>query len=326
MEHFSPKPHVSPALAHLRHGVTACALTVALCAALQMLVFGFVHFTQIRWVEDKTPAVATALRVVSSPGANVAQAREPGAPVATIEQDEPRRVLGKADGVLRAISAAAISGGVAAASLLGLFTILGVVVGAGGAVPGIDRATSACMWASLIVVGTLPWQNIFPSVPFSGVFGPYSTMSSMSDAVDAGGGSSLALLAQFLLMPLAAMSCSFLVLYRFRAGVAEGIIATSVSEIDERLEREMASIRAKGVEIQSSGRAVAALNSAIGEAPTIPLMPTQLAAASAVRAEPTVRKLSAPAPARNGASSGGGLGRERRIGQTDPGDPMKRPI
>src|SRR5688572_1213761 len=96
MSHFAPKPHVSPALAHLRHGVTTCALALAFFATLQMLVFGFVHFTEVRWVDEKIPAPSPALRVVGGGQTNVAAAKEPGQEPARVD-DEPLRVLGRAD-------------------------------------------------------------------------------------------------------------------------------------------------------------------------------------------------------------------------------------
>src|SRR5690606_3595526 len=86
------------------------------------------------------------------------------------------------------------------------------------------------------------------------------------------GAPSIGLFTMFLLMPLATLAGSFMILGRFRSGVAEGIIVTAPSELDERLEREMAGIRAKGVAAHAP-RTVAALNHAIGDAPTPPSAP-----------------------------------------------------
>jgi hypothetical protein len=334
MHQYTPKPHISPALAHLRHGVTAMSLLVALCAAVQMLVFGFVHFTEVRWVESTAPAQVAPLKVVSSqlaPAGGVAAARE-GAPVPSITPvavvgPERARQLGNADALLNTVSDLAVSAGVICAGLLGLYSMLGVVIAAGASVPGVHMATSGAMWAAAVVAACFPWHSFLSTVPFAGVFGPYSTMTALSDAIDLGRGSSVSILCQYLLMPIAAMCGSFLVLYRFRAGIAEGIIVTSVSELDERLEREMASIRNRGVEINPSARAVAALNHAIGEAP-VPVAPA-VPVAAAAEASPPLRRIAVPAPAAAaaGASSGRNwLNRERRMGQTDPGDPLKRPI
>src|SRR5690606_25613394 len=82
---YTPKPHVSAALAHLRHGITACALVVVAAAVVQMLVFGFVHFTQVRFEEPKREVTAQPLSVVAAPrpvaGAKPAPAAQnPGQP------------------------------------------------------------------------------------------------------------------------------------------------------------------------------------------------------------------------------------------------------
>jgi hypothetical protein len=330
--HEEPKPHISPALAHLRYGVTACALVVALCAAVQMLVFGFLHFTEIRWVEPNTEAEATPLKVVSGqppagttgvvekavPGQMaVARAISPGVGQPPVK---PPRNLGKADAALHTISDTAVTAGVLGVALLASFTVLGVVIGAGAAVPGVAHATSAATWALLAAAACVPWQSVMPAIPYSGVFGSYTMMSEMSIAVDKGRGSALTLLVHFMLLPMGAMATVFLALYRFRDGVSEGIIVTSVSELDDRLEKEMAGIRSRGPAAGGVVRAVAALNHAIGEAPQPVAPPAPVAAA----AEP-VR----PAAAVGTPTSQPGrdwMNRERRLGQQDAGDPMKRPI
>jgi hypothetical protein len=85
----------------------------------------------------------------------------------------------------------------------------------------------------------------------------------------------------------------------------------------------MAGIRAKGVGAHAP-RAVAALNHAIGDQPEQPEPPPEPepAAEPAPRRIPGVPMRATP-PASRSIFSGS---RERRIGETDPGDPLKRPI
>jgi subtilisin family serine protease len=334
--HVEPKPHISPALAHLRYGVTTCALVVALCAALQMLVFGFLHFTEVRWVEPKTDAEAMPLQVVSGqpPIAGTGPGVEKAAPgqVAVARAISPAvgqppvkppRNLGSTDALLHTISDTAVTAGVLAVSLLAVFSVLGVVIAAGASVPGVAPATSAATWALLAAAACVPWQSVMPAVPYSGAFGSYTTMSTMSIAVDKGSGSALTLLVHFLLLPMGVIGIAFLAIYRFRDGVAEGIIVTSVSELDDRLEKEMAGIRSRGPQAAQSVRAVAALNHAIGEAPQ-PLPPPVPPAAPV---EPIRQAAPAAAPAAAASKPGRDwMNRERRMGQPDAGDPMKRPI
>jgi hypothetical protein len=292
------KPHVSEALAHLRHGVTLCALLVCLAAVAQFMVFGFVHFTTVRWrevvptVEEQPlsivardtpePAIRREPREVASlnpaaPKGEPALKVEPAPrvePAPTAAQTEPARAehepsleLTAADPILRRVSELAATIGSAATVALCLLVMLGVAVAAGGAIPGVQKAVSAASWAILLAMVCLPWRDFAPRVPFQGVFGPYSELVAASAAVDHGG--SLArLMGNFLLLPMAAMFVSLLILARFRAGVADGVIVTSVSELDEVLDREMAHISRRGVGL-SGTRAVGALNQALGAATTI---------------------------------------------------------
>jgi hypothetical protein len=127
------------------------------------------------------------------------------------------------------------------------------------------------------------------------------------------------LFAVYLLAPVASLCGSCLVLYRFRSGVAQGVIVTSVSELDERLEREMANIRARGVAASSSPRAVAALNQAIGDVPTQVLAPETLAPASPSAAPKK--------PGLFGGRNGRGLLSHRRVGEAEAEEDYKgRPI
>jgi hypothetical protein len=303
---FNPKPHVSPAIARLRHGVTFAALVLALCAAAQMLVFGFVHFTQVRWIEP-TPQPAAAPAVVTAPTSLIKGLETPPLASARVEL-KPPRTLSDTDATLHTVSDLAVTGGVMATLCLAAFAVLGMIVAAGQGTPGVDQASSASMWAVLIGMAALPWHDVLPSVPWTGVFGPYATMTAMSDGGDSTAGAAR-LFAHFLVMPLSVMLGAFVVLARFRAGVEAGVIVTSVSEVDERLEREMASIRSKGVDT-ASARSIAALNRAIGETPA-PI--------------PEPIPMAAPATsARRGGLSW--LTKERRMGAMDPGEGLKRPI
>lgn len=307
-----PKPHVSAALAQLRHGVTLCALIVGMCAVIQMLVFGFVHFTQVRWAEPKREAQTFSVVMPMHTPA-------PAAPAATTTAAAPKaehsdvpaisRQVSQWEPSLNTASDLAVSVGVIATVLLAVQCALGVFIAGAMGIPGVDRAVSAASWALLLALSGLPWRDVMPSIPFPGVFGDYASMISMSESVDAGGGSMLRLFVVYLLAPGASLCGSCLVLYRFRTGVAQGVIVTSVSELDERLEREMASIRSRGVAAASAPRAVAALNQAIGDTPTQVLAPE---APSIQNAAPAAKK-----PGLFGARNGRSLLSHRRVGEAD---------
>lgn len=308
------KPHVSAALAHLRYGVTGAALMLALCATVQLLIFGVVHYTNLRYAEaPHTPAPISIVQPTRG-AVPTTLAGSNGAilgPAGYTPADAPH-VAGDVDPTLHTLSDMTVSAGVLSAGLLAIFTALGAVIAGGAAVPGVQRAVSGATWAILISGACLPWHDIMPSMAFRGAFGDYSAMTALSDAVNAGGPSAVPMYTAFVLAPLAAMCGAFLVLHRFRQGVFEGVIVTSISELDERLEREIAGIRVNGVSAQSPARAVAALNQAIGEKPEEP------AAAPAAVAEPEsapVRKARSFPLSRIG----------RGLMATDDGD-FKRPI
>lgn len=312
---FATKPHVSAALLQLQRSVAACVVLVALCVAAQLIVLGCVHFTDIRWITVETPAAAQPLTVVKAPpagelaGAMVAV--EPPPPSAAAA--EPRRELTSWDAVLRVVSVTATSVGVVACLLLGLVTTLGVIIAAGPGVPGVQRAVSACVWAMLLGIVCLPLHVAVPSTPWRGVFGPYAEIVAMSEAVNAGATSVLLLLGQHALVPIVALVASVMVLVRFRAGVADGVIVQSISDVERKLEAEIDQIRRQGPSVNAV-RSVAALNQAIGDRPADPAPSIRPAVADPV------------APDEPRCTDAARKWQQRRIGAPDAGEPLKRLI
>lgn len=266
-----PKPHVSAALSHLRFGVSAAAATLAICATIQLLIFGFVHFTRARFAEpthETAPISVVATAPAHAPGTTpLATTNGVALPPTGFQAAVVPRALSEWDASMHTLSDMTISAGVVSGLLLSIFCILGVVIAGGAGVPGVERAVSAATWALLVAAACLPWHDIMPSMMFRGAFGDYSTMTSLSDEVDAGAVQPIPMFAAYLVAPLACVCGSLLVLWRFRQALAEGVILTSVSELDERLEREISNIRVGGVTGQPNARAVAALNNAIGDRP-----------------------------------------------------------
>lgn len=286
-----PRPHVSAALSHLRHGAIGAALTLAGALLTHLLVFGFVHYTDVR---HEDPPRAPAPIAVVGPGVSAALAAPP-LPRGYEAAPTPR-ALSAWDPALHVVCDVAGNVGVLAAGLLALFATLGAAIGGGISVPGIERVVSAATWAWLLAAAAVPWGSVFPNLAFPGLFWGYEAMVRMSSAVDAGAGSTWALLSAFALSPLAGLAACGLAVHRFLAGVAEGIIVTSVSELDERLEKEMATIARAGVSGPPVARAVAALNQAIGERPAMPPVPPAPASAPPFSALRRLRPHPAPGP------------------------------
>ncbi len=258
------KPHVSPALVQLRRGVTAAALAVILCAAVQLVVFGFVHFTSVRWVEPAVPTAQAPTIVQASAGATL-----PPRPV-TVEHAAKPLFPGRWDHVLSQFSTAASGLGTLAALVLIMQLFAGLAVAAGGAVPGVDRVARSLVWGSLAIVGCLPLSEFMPSLPLVGVFGSYARMTGASEAVNAGLASGSSLIAFYVAMPAAAITVLTLAAHQFHSGVAAGTIVTSVNDLDRKLEEEMVRVREAGPGVIVGARTVGALNRALGEAPERP--------------------------------------------------------
>jgi hypothetical protein len=227
--------------------------------------------------------------------------------------------------MLRQFSTFAIVIGIVCSIALALFTHLGVVVAAGGAVPGVEKAIKAMAWATLLALFAIPWMDVMASAPFSGVFGSYQAMVAASDGVDAGTAAIAPVLASHLLLPLAAIVLSGLVVVNFRAGVERGVIVTSVSELDQALEREMEQIKSRGIGSNMGGRTVGTLNRAIGDSQpsSAPQAPAPIAAPATI-ARPS--QAAAPAASDNDPAKGRSWvsPSDRRMNQPATGNPLRR--
>lgn len=274
------KPHVSEAVHSLRTGVSVAAVLVALCAVVQMLVFGFTHFTEVRWERAEVPAAVQSPTVVAKD-----DAKSPLSPVAKLKADiaaktkaaaslpgapRPGMVLSKWDNTLGTYSDGAVVVGTICAILLALLAYQGVIVGA--QIPGIQHSVSASSWAICLMLLTLPWKSMIPSMPFNGIFSAYESLTAAVAANRAGQVPTVALLAQFLLLPLATCVSALYVMVRFRLGVERGFIITAPSELDNALEREMRDLAKKGPGTAIMPRSIGALNTAIGDRSLDPLM------------------------------------------------------
>lgn len=337
---MNPTPHASPALRQLRVYVSLAALAVGLSAGAHLLVFGFVRFTQVRWTEivQEGGELSVVAAPDGSPARDVASGRsseahtpsgargtagwtgKAAADAARLESAAPARVelvLGRWDRVLREFCNLATTAGVIGSVSLGLLVVLGVVIAGGGAVPGVEKTVNAAVWAVALMALALPWRDVLPSVPFSGIFVGYRELVATCEPTPKASASPLEIYATHLVMPLVAIAVASVIALRFREGVERGIIVTSVNELDEELDREMARIRSRGVTSNVGARSVGALNQAIGAPLAAPPAPPPIAE------RPTADGTLPPraAPVRGAESS--------RLRLRDPAandDPGRRPI
>jgi len=289
------RPHVSAALVQLRTTLTWSALGVIASAIVQMLVFSFVHFTDARWTTLRTPPAAQQLTVVQGEGeptqVNGRQAR-------VRPSDEPARVLSRWDGTLRTFGDTSASVGVVAAFTLWIGSLVGVVVAGGGAVPGVEKAVRASTWATVLFLAALPVVVALPGLRVGGAFEGYDAMVRSSGGF--GDLSPLGLMASNLALPLVAAVLAGHTLLLFREGVEAGVIVTSVSELDRKLDKEIETIRAAGIASNHGQRAVGALNRPLGDSGEE--QPDRAKSRSWV------------------------TDRDRSIGESSPGNPLRRPV
>ncbi|MCA9274342.1 MAG: hypothetical protein KDA31_15000, partial [Phycisphaerales bacterium] len=185
--------HTAAALSRLKRGVYICATGLFLAALIQLFVFGFVHFTDVRYqtLKDPNPGEHKAVVVTQTSTAGV---REGFAAQDSGPQPEPMVVQGVAENVpdlnrvastfdviLKRFSQGAAIIGIFSAVGLAVLTLLGAIVAGGASVPGVEKAISACMWGLGLCLLALPWQDVFSSMPFAGVFSGYAGMVTASE-------------------------------------------------------------------------------------------------------------------------------------------------
>ena len=277
---YTPRPHISIALQHLRFGVTVAAAALALCLLTQVVVWSVVHFTEVRVTTLAPQTVDGPLQVVRASPAPAAKAESgaeaadsPSEPAARATEHveatgvEVNQVTAASDLILRRASAITQSLGVIIAILFGALMFQGVTVAGGASTPGVERAVTASTWSLLIVLLVLPLASILPSLPFKGVFVSYDDMVRASDAYRTGAPGAPGWLGFFgfnLIVPVTLVLALILVVWRFRSGIEAGVIVTNMSQLDEKLDREIRSMKLGQL---AQPRALGALHAAIGSAP-----------------------------------------------------------
>lgn len=249
--------HVAPVLVRLGRGSAVSSIFVAACLVVQMLVFGFVHFTDARFepapVPEPPPRVVTAKTPEAAP--------EP-APVAP-------RIPSRWDSVMRHFASTGAWVGTIAALLLMAQLTLSVSVTASTAAPGVDRFVSAFHWGLLVTLASLPLQMLIPAFPTVGVFVGYDTMAAASERAVANGGDPM-LIVSLVVMPFLALFALILANARIRQGIHAGVLVQSISQFDQRIEEEIARVRAEGVGSNIGPRAIGVVGAPLGLSPTPP--------------------------------------------------------
>ncbi len=291
-------PFISNALARLRGGISLCCGVVALSLLTQILVWGVATFMDERFVtieQQATPeTVVSAAAIerqepIGSPDAlpleSPAEAKVDG----NLPPPNPNRVATKSDLIMSRASALAMTCGTIAMLLMIPMLMVGVMLSAGSATPGVDSVVSAFMWSLFVSMLVLPIGQ-YVGLPWShGGFVPYEMMTKQVDIEMADGKWGTPVFhARFGLLPLACLVGVGIVGLRFSNGVRAGVIKEDV-RLDPTLEREASGIRASSL---LGGRNTAALRS-ISPPP------------AAVAASTPMASAAQPAPSLTAITSGG---------------------
>lgn len=273
------RPHVSRAILHLRRSISVVSLALALALVGQVLGWAIVHFTEARFADLSAQAVTEPdaahepVVVVNTPDTR------PPVSLSEIERAElaadVNRVEGRGAELLKGFLNITQTVGIIACLTLVVLMLQGVAIAGGAAIPGVEMAVTATTWAIILALLCVPLSTLIPEAQYPGAFASYRTIAQASEAYRAGAPGApgfLGFWARFALLPLVLVTALTALVLRFRAGVNAGIIITNVSELEERLERE---IRSRKVGALSSPRAVGALNHVLGETGPSPL-PTGL--------------------------------------------------
>lgn len=253
---MNSRSHIREALAQLRRWIPIAGGVVAFASLVQLFVFGFTHFTDIRWEELKANAKPQAvITTTASPTPRPAPGAD--APFAARWAHAQQQLEGLAEGtpdvnrvrsgasiVLERASDTAVFMGVVGVVSLIAMTGLGAIIAGGGAIPGIERILGAAGGAMLLAVGSVPWSEAFPSVPIAGVFTGYSEMVIASES--ARGATSISLVAMHAVVPIAVLVGAVFIVLRFNSGVDAGFVLDDAVEAEELLQREMDELRRKG--------------------------------------------------------------------------------
>ena len=252
------RPDASRAMRALKRGVRASAWVVSIAAFAQLLLFGFVHFTEIRWTEIEAPAAPVPEVVMtrdasrSLPGADVAIVPVSGesGPV------NPNRVLSRTDTLMRRTGGIAVFLGVAGVIGLACFATLGAVVSGGSGMTGVEKAVSACSWSLALLTVTVPWREALASVPIPGVFSSYDSLVAASESVS--GFAQLGpsgLFGVYLLMPVVALTGAVLIAYRFNEAVELGFVPSTEEAFSKTISLEMDRTAKTGVTVTNNAPA-----------------------------------------------------------------------
>lgn len=266
---------VGIALHRLRFSILVCCWVLGLSLMTHIGVWIAATFTDVRYeaVRSMTvPAtIVTSTQRQNQPEAAVAggveAAEAPAMHQAAKEAADPNRVLSKYDRMMSMATRLASGAGLLALITLLPLMILGVLLAASSATPGVEQTVSSFTWTVLLALLVLPISE-FVGLPWrEGALFSYNTLTSQLEAATTKGATdfSMTFYARFAMLPFACLIGVGMIGLRFCAGIDAALPKKEDMRLDPALEREAGNITPTSLH---GGRAGAALRAAA------PLQPT----------------------------------------------------
>jgi len=300
--------HFAIALKELRTGVTVCCWLIGVALLVQVIAWSLLSFTDIRYDVYQAKASGDQSQVLTAEEIRRQAVRDATTGDEGVVTADVNRQLSKADRILGMLTS--LAGAVGTMGVLALLPLLGlgVILAAGTATAGVEKASGAFVWAVVLVILAVPWGSFFTAVPFDGLFTDYGAMThdttqwrlgivAGEEASPTGRG--VLFFGRWLVLPLAGVAGIAAIGLRFRSGVEAGLIPKEDLRLDPELEREVA--RIKATSLVGGGRTAGALRNTMGNGD------------AGDEEDKPATKPPPPDPARS-------------IRQPSPGQPLSRPI
>lgn len=240
---------------------------------IHIVAVGFVHFTDVRYVEagagtEQAPRIVHSTGV--APGVDLDRDqfdptvhKRPTASGQIQNTAETKLVLGPWDDGLRITNDIAGAVGIFASWAIVLLSVLGVQVSAGGGVRGVHHMVSTCLWALGIAIFATPWEGALPSSPIPGVLVHYAEVIETSAQASQHVHVVEFFLSNFVL-PATLMAGALVCSWKFCKGVEAGMYLPQATPFDIAVDKEIAEIRAGNIS-GMGGRTAGALNNAMAK-------------------------------------------------------------
>lgn len=272
----APATHTLPVAAALRQLRSSVGLSCWLIGGtilVQLVVWGLVSFTDLRWTELKpgegeAPLVVSASEVRAQSFRSALDDKTPAE--AAAEAVNPNRMLTGADRTLAVATSLASGFGVLAVLTVVPLVGLGVLLAASSATAGVEKAVSAFGWSLVVLLLALPLGGLVGLPWQGGAMYRYSELTAQIDAAAAEPvGLGIVFYAKFVALPLTCLIGTMLIANRFGAGVEAGVLRKENLVLDQTLEQEAGNIEASTLH---AGRTAGAMKQAFaGSTPTEPV-------------------------------------------------------